>query len=173
MPILKTTVTYLEMTDPSDLVPAGPPDPRASIVEVRSCTVSFYRFLYGEVGRIYNWVERRRWSDERLAAHLADPNIRVWTLLYDGCPAGYFELFRDPEGGVELAYFGLMQEFLGRGLGKFLLTAATETAWAYDPRPARVWLHTCDLDAPQALPNYVARGFRPYKTDEELIETID
>jgi len=173
MPRLATTVTYLEMTDPSDLVGGRVDDPRVTIVEVGNCTNSYYLYLYTEVGRQYHWVERRRWAPERLAAVLADPNVRIWVLYFDGCPAGYYELARDAEGGVEVAYFGLLPEFLGRGLGKTLLTAAVESAWALEPRPTRVWLHTCTLDAPQALPNYMARGFRPYKTDEEIIETID
>ena len=170
---LTTTVTYLEMTDASELVGGRVDDPRVSVVEVGACTNSFYLYLYTEVGRQYHWVERRRWAPEKLAAVLADPNVRLWVLYFDGCPAGYFELARDAEDGVEVAYFGLLPEFLGRGLGKTLLTSAVEQAWALEPRPARVWLHTCTLDAPQALPNYQARGFRPYKTDEEIIETID
>ena len=167
---LRTTVTYLELTSPSDLRGEEVDDPRVAIVEVRGCTVSFYRFLYGEVGRGYHWVERRRWSDERLAAKLADPRVRLWVMLVEGCPAGYFELERDGEGGVEIAYFGLMPEFLGRGLGKHLLTAATRTAWGLEPAPARVWLHTCTLDAPQALPNYLARGFVITREEDYTVE---
>jgi GNAT superfamily N-acetyltransferase len=166
---IETTVTYLEMTEPAALVGFETDDSRAAIVEVRGCTVAFYRFLYSTVGGQYHWVERTRWSDERLAAHLADPAVRIWTLWYDGCPAGYFELFSEGDS-VEIAYFGLMEEFLGKGLGKHLLTAATKAAWSLGPR--RVWLHTCTLDAPQALPNYVARGFRPYQTGTEVIETL-
>jgi GNAT superfamily N-acetyltransferase len=161
------------MTEPSALIGSRAEDPRVALVEVRNCTNSFYLYLYTEVGRQYHWVERRRWSRDRLRAVLDDPNVRIWVLLYDGCPAGYFELARDQEDGVEVAYFGLLPEFLGRGLGRHLLTTAVETAWSLEPRPSRVWLHTCTLDAAQALPNYVARGFVPYKTDEEVIETID
>jgi GNAT superfamily N-acetyltransferase len=173
MATLTTTVTYLQMTDPGDLTGESVDDSRATFVEVRHCTNSFYLYLYTEVGRAWHWVERRRWSRERLRQVLDDPAIRIWTLLYDGCPAGYFELARDDEGGVEIAYFGLIPEFVGRGLGRQLLTTAVRTAWALEPAPSRVWLHTCTLDAPQALPNYIARGFRPYMTDEEVIETID
>lgn len=173
MATLTTDVTYLEMIAPEELLGATAAPDGATIVEVRDCTVSFYRYLYGTVGAAYHWVERRRWSDERLAAKLADPAVRIWLLQFEGRPAGYFEIERDTDGGVEVAYFGLLPEFLGRGLGKYLLTAAVKTAWSLEPRPARVWLHTCTLDAPQALPNYVARGFRVYKTDVEVIETID
>lgn len=173
MATLTTTVTYLEMDDPAALDGGKVDDPAVGLTEVRNCTVSFYRFLYGEVGKNWNWVERRRWTDEQLAELLASPQVGIWVLTVDGCPAGYVELLRDDDDGVEIAYFGLMPEFTGRRLGKHLLTVAVEKAWAFEPRPRRVWLHTCTLDAPQALPNYIARGFRVYKTEEEAIETID
>lgn len=173
MATLTTTVTYLEMTDPADLAGGTVDDPALTCTEVGHCTVPYYRFLYGEVGKNWNWVERRRWSDEQLAELLVSPKVRIWVLAVEGCPAGYVELLRDDEGGVEIAYFGLMPEYLGRRLGKHLLTLAVEKAWSLEPRPTRVWLHTCTLDAPQALPNYIARGFRPYKTETEVIETIE
>ncbi len=78
--------------------------------------------------------------------------------------AGYFELRNCEDGSVEIAYFGLLPEFLGRGLGKHLLTCATEQAWADGAN--RVWLHTCTLDDPAALPNYLKRGFRPFRTEK-------
>ena len=81
-----------------------------------------------------------------------------------GAPAGYFELRRDDEADVEIAYFGLLHQFLGRGLGAHLLTEAVERAWAIGA--TRVWLHTCSLDHPAALPNYVKRGFTAYRTEE-------
>lgn len=37
-------------------------------------------------------------------------------------------------------------------------------AWQFGGR--RVWLHTCSLDAPQALAAYQARGFREFETEE-------
>ena len=32
-------------------------------------------------------------------------------------------------------------------------------------QPRRVWVHTCDLDHPNALVNYQARGFSVYKVE--------
>ena len=173
MATLTTTVTYLEMSDPADLNGGTVEDATLTFTEVRHCTVPYYRFLYGEVGKNWNWVERRRWSDEQLSELLTSPTVRIWVLAVEGCPAGYVELLRDGDGGVEIAYFGLMPEFTGRKLGKHLLTLEVGKAWVLEERPSRVWLHTCTLADPQALPNYIARGFRAYKTEEEVIETID
>jgi GNAT superfamily N-acetyltransferase len=111
-------------------------------------------------------VDRLLWSDEEHRARLADPDVSLHLLSVAGAPAGYFELERHPDGAVEVAYFGLLPEFLGRGLGKYLLTKAAQEAFALGA--SRVWLHTCTLDDPAALPNYLARGFR--KVREETYE---
>ncbi len=157
------TVTYLELTDPERLRPSEWRDPRAAVVPCRP-TVGFYRYLLATVGGPWGWTSRVGWDDERLAHVLADPAVRVFVLLYDGCPAGFFELCRGPSE-TEVVYFGLAPEFIGRGLGGPLLTAAVREAFV--DRPARVWLHTCADDAPAALPNYLARGFVVTHTVEE------
>lgn len=88
-----------------------------------------------------------------------------------GTPAGYFELETQTDGNIEIAYFGLLPSFIGHGLGGALLTAAVERAWALGAR--RVWVHTCSLDHPRALPGYQARGFRVFHiahTEQDLPE---
>jgi GNAT superfamily N-acetyltransferase len=152
--------TYLEMTAPSDLRPARRAEGDVRVERVEGSPASFYRYLYAEVGRAYRWVDRLSWTDGDIRAHLASPGVSVWLLTVRGAPAGYFELKADAEAGVEIAYFGLLPEFIGRGYGKHLLTEAVERAWSLGAR--RVWLHTCSLDDPAALPNYLARGFRPF-----------
>ena len=82
--------------------------------------------------------------------------------------AGYYELRWDNEGGIEIAYFGLLPGWIGRGLGGALLTSAIEEAWRIDTNPSRVWVHTCNRDHPQALANYQARGMIVYKVEKEL-----
>jgi GNAT superfamily N-acetyltransferase len=159
---VSVTRTYLEMTRPEDLVPFRLADPAVRVERVFECPPSFFRYLYAEVGRRYHWVDRLGWSDEQFRCRLSDPNVTLWVLWVEAAPAGYFELERHPDdGSIEIAYFGLLPEFIGRGLGKYLLTVAAESAWA--ERPARVWLHTCTLDDAAALPNYLARGFRQYR----------
>ncbi len=160
----EVTRTYLEMRHASELRPARSDDPRIRIERLYDCSPSLFRHLYVEVGKNYHWVDRLPWTDEEIAAHLNQPEISFWLMTYDATPAGYFELRRCEDGSIEIAYFGLLPEFIGRGLGKHLLTCATEQAW--DDGANRVWLHTCTLDDTAAMPNYLKRGFRPFKTDE-------
>lgn len=134
------------------------------------CAVPLYRRLYKEVGEDWYWHDRLEWSDEKLAAHLARPEIAVFELMVGSESAGYFELGKQGDGTVEIAYLGLNPRFIGRGLGGALLTRAVEEAWKLGA--SRVWLHTCTLDSDRALPNYESRGFVPFRT-ERLEVDID
>jgi len=168
MPPVSVKRTYLEMTAPADLNPAGTPSPEPRIERIEECAPSFFRYLYAEVGRAYHWSDRLSWTEERVRRHLHDPGVSLWLLGWRGGPAGYFELKRHDDGSVEIAYFGLLPDFTGRGWGKYLLTRAVQAAWATGT--SRVWLHTCTLDHPAALPNYLRRGFRPFKEETYTAE---
>jgi GNAT superfamily N-acetyltransferase len=128
---------------------------------------AFYRFLYGEVGRQWRWVDRLALDDAALSAIVQDPSIEVHVLWADGQPAGFAELDRRkaPEG--ELAYFGLMPAFLGRGLGWFLLNWAVDAAWLGGAE--RVWVRTTSLDHPRAIVNYQRAGFVPVRQERFTI----
>jgi GNAT superfamily N-acetyltransferase len=163
MPSLAVTRTYLEMRSPGELLPAGEPAPGPRIERVGGCSTSFWRYLYSEVGREYHWTDRLIWTDAEIAAYLGDPAVSLHVLYVDHAPAGYYELRRHDDGSIEIAYFGLLPEYTGRGLGGWTLTHAVRDAW--DRGATRVWLHTCTLDHPSALPNYRKRGFIPYRTE--------
>lgn len=167
MPEISVTRTYLEMTTPADLRPEGSAGPGVRLERVVRCPWHFYRYLYAEVGRQYHWHDRLSWTEAQFRQHLAGPSV-IWLLTVEGAPAGYFELRTHEDRSVEIAYFGLLPEFVGQGLGKYLLTRAVEEAWAM--APPRIWLHTCTLDHPGALPNYIKRGFRPVR--EEVYQAI-
>lgn len=165
MATILTITTYLEMLTP----PAGQVTPPRDDVYVRrliSPGVDEYRTLYRGVGSQLNWVDRLVMADGELQAILRNPRVEVHVLDVGGKPAGYAELDRRTIDQIELAYFGLFPEFVGQGLGKFFLNWTIRQAWSYQPQ--RVWVHTCDLDHPAALPNYVRAGFRVY--EERLIE---
>jgi GNAT superfamily N-acetyltransferase len=168
MPTIDVTRTYLTMSAPADLVPAHRPEGDVRIERLGFCPTAFFRYLYAEVGRQYRWTDRLAWSDSQIRSYLDAGDVTVHVLYVEGAPAGYFELKRQQDGATEIAYFGLMDGYIGRGLGGWLLTQAVELAWA--GKPARVWLHTCTLDHPNALPNYVRRGFRPVREEVYQVE---
>lgn len=167
-PEIEVTITSLEMLARPARGPARPPRLTEKIALMRAGrpTVGFYRYLYNAVGEPWLWYERNRLSDTELAAIIQDEKVEVCVLYYDGTPAGYAELDFRREGEVELAYFGLIQDYIGLGLGRYMLDWAIDAAWSRDPR--RLWVHTCTLDHPAALPIYQKAGFVP--CGQETIE---
>lgn len=164
-PMAEYVTTYLEMHSPEQLRPAQLPrdaDPSFVVREVTERDWRFNRDLYFKVGENWNWTDKRSWSEEEWQKSVASPALRTFAAYYDEELAGYYELLRDDAGGVEIAYFGLLPDFIGRGLGGAMLTNAIEEAWRSSPSPARVWVHTCTDDHPGALANYEARGFVTY-----------
>ncbi|MCD0450751.1 GNAT family N-acetyltransferase [Actinocorallia sp. API 0066] len=142
---------------PIDVVRAEVPSPELS------------RYLYFGVGGDHLWSDRLPWSYEHWEHWLARPGVETWIAWDRGTPAGYAEFTPGADGDVEIICFGLLPAFTGRGLGGHLLTEAVRRAWTLGerhplPPTSRVWLHTCSLDGPAALPNYEARGFRVYDT---------
>jgi GNAT superfamily N-acetyltransferase len=168
---IDTLVTYLEMTAPPAALPPAPPRPGLEVRRARSPTVSFYRYLYGTIGADWTWVVRRLLSDQELCRILEDPAVEVNVLWLDGVPAGLAELDRRQPPDIELAYFGLLPEFIGRGFGRWFLDWAIRHAWRAGP--CRLWVHTCDLDHPRALGVYQKCGFRAYDQRIEQLRLPD
>jgi len=160
--------TYLEMRDPAALVPAVAPAVDVTIDRESPCAPALYRRMYLGVGSEYRWTDRAGWTDDDIAAHLAKPGLEIWIARVSGADAGFFELDPMPGGTVQIAYFGLLPGFVGRKLGGYLLTEAVRRAWSL--APSRVWLHTCTLDHPAALPNYLARGFAIVRAEHYVVE---
>jgi len=157
--------TYLEMWSREDFAPAFAQASDFQIVQMDIPDLDFYMFLYQSVGEEWAWRDRLELTDRELRRILAPPNTEVHVMFVCGSPAGYVELNRRQEGAVEIAYFGLRRPYMGRGLGKHLLSYGVERAWDMDAE--RVWVHTCNLDGPHALDNYLKRGFHIYRVIEE------
>lgn len=161
---MQATRTYLELATPQQFRSAFGEFPDLVIERVEGPTPDLYRLCYRTVGEAYHWRDRWNWTDDEIRRHLAQPEITLHVARRGPALAGWYELRRVPEDrSVEIAYFGLCPDAIGQGLGKHLLSCAVRDAWALEP--ARVWLHTCTLDHPAALPNYKKRGFAPYKSE--------
>lgn len=160
--------TYLEMSTPAQLRAALVNAEDVEIRRLQHLDLAFYRFLYQSVGEFYRWRDRLVMPESQLRDALLRSEVHV--LYVGGVPAGYVELAPEEDGSIEVAYFGLRPGFTGRGLGKHLLSFGVARAWEMGAR--RVWLHTCNLDSPAALPNYLARGFEVVETRREPMPTL-
>ena len=161
----EVTTWYLEMMSPAALCAVRDPG-GLQVSECRVAQYQFNRFLYQLVGAAWDWTDKLAWSDRQWQAYAEDDRLRTWVAYTQGSPAGYFELQQQTGGDTEIKYFGLVERFIGRGFGGFLLSQALEAAWAW-PGTERVWVHTCSLDHPGALHNYQARGMTLYRTETE------
>jgi GNAT superfamily N-acetyltransferase len=151
-------ITYLELPAGVPLLAPSRPAPDGFATrQVRDPAVN--RDMYRRVGADYQWVDRLTWGDERWAEYAA--RVETHLVEVDGQPAGYYEIELDAADSAKIALFGLLEEFQGIGLGGHALTAALSRARELRPR---VWLTTCTLDGPHALPNYRARGMRTFHT---------
>jgi GNAT superfamily N-acetyltransferase len=157
------TTSYLEMADQSKLRPSRPCGLDFRVQKAEIPCPELNRFLYTSVGGDWYWIDRLAWSYERWLSYLDRPELETWIGYVAGTPAGYYELEKQAGSNVEIAYFGLLPQFIGRGVGGELLTRAVECAWLM--QAVRVWLHTCTLDGPAALANYQARGFTLYRKE--------
>src|SRR5215472_14389853 len=169
--LVAVTTWYLEMDAPQQLVRVDSPLVEARVERADIPSPELSRFLYTAVGGDWYWTDRLEWDYARWLTYLDRPAVETLVLYVSGTPAGYVELEVQADDDVEIAYFGLLPRFIGRGLGGYLLSVGVERAWSQGAR--RVWVHTCSLDGPNALANYTSRGFRVYDQRVESVELPD
>ena len=146
--------TYLQLSDPARIRPARPVD--ASIARVEPPDGTINRAFYEAVGADHAWIDHLDKDAAWWQAHAE--RVETWVI---GDRAGYYELL-PADGEVQIAHFGLLPAFHGRGLGGALLEHALRRGFELG---TRIWVHTCTLDGPHALANYRARGLVPYRVD--------
>lgn len=156
--------TYLELLRPS-ASPAG--DVAGSLHRICG-DVPRYRALYGRIGAPWLWFTRTLLDDRALDRIISHPDVEAFALVQGGIDIALVELDFRRDGECELVFFGLAPEACGRGLGSALLREAIRRAFA---RPvSRMWLHTCTLDHPAAMPLYLRAGFTPYRRAIEIAD---
>ena len=125
------------------------------------------KFFYKNIGKNHKWVDRLIWSEEKWISYLSNEKVKTYVLSYKNDLVGFFELiFHYENKEVEIAYFGILEEYQNKKLGSFLLSQAIKKS--FDNDISRVWLHTCSLDHKHALNNYISRGMKVFK--EEIVK---
>lgn len=165
---IDVVVTYLAMTDPGQLHPAGRPPAGVHLARVPGHEAGARaREGYLAVGGPWLWTDRIHLDDSEWQAIIEAEQGEIWQAHDADGLVGYFHLARNGDD-VDIRYFGLVERCIGRGIGGWMLTRAVERCWAMGP--ARVTLNTCTLDGPAALPNYLKRGFSVLREEHRVKE---
>ena len=161
-------VTFLEMNEK----PARPAVPEPAGVQLErwaQAEPAEYIRLFKEIGTDWLWFSRLTLPEDELGGLLSEPTREIYSPVRGGQRLGLLEIDYEDRSNPEVAYFGLVPDAIGGGLGRWLMNQAIDMAWAR-PETERLWLHTCTGDSPQALPFYMACGFRPYRRAIEVAE---
>ena len=128
------------------------------------------KFFYKQVGKKHRWIDRLSWTDEKWINFISNKNLETYVISESKDLVGFFELLYSPElEETEISYFGLLEEYIGKGIGGYALGEAIKKSFKKNIK--RVWLHTCTLDHPNALKNYIARGMKVFR--KENINILD
>ena len=159
---------YLEIDSIKDLKKVIKPDGDYSLNLQEPINFQLNKFFYKNIGKKHKWIDRLVWTETQWIDYVSSKNVETYVFKFNADLAGFFELISHNEKKeVEIAYFGLLEEFQNKKLGSYLLSQAIQKS--FKPNVNRVWVHTCSLDHKNALNNYIARGMKIFKTETIII----
>ena len=160
---------FLELKDIKNLK-TNPTNKNKYLVKKIKPDFQLNKFFYKQVGKNHRWIDRLSWSDKKWINYISNRNLETYIISEFDELVGFFELLYNPElEETEISYFGLLEEYIGKGIGGYALSVAIKKS--FEKNIKRVWLHTCTLDHPNALKNYIARGMTVFK--KENINILD
>ena len=155
---------YLEINSLNDLNEGKKPTENYSLNLLDPINFQLNRFFYKSIGKNHKWVERLSWTEEKWISYVSSKNVQTFVLKKKDDLVGFFELiFHSEKNEIEIAYFGILEEYQNKKLGSYLLSEAIKKS--FENNVNRVWVHTCSLDHKNALNNYISRGMKIFKTE--------
>ena len=156
---------YLEINSPQDLKEGVQPSDDYSLALINPINFQLNKFFYKNIGKKHKWVDRLIWSEEKWINYVSSKNVNSYVFKYKDDLVGFFELILHQKNKeIEIAYFGILEEYYNKKLGSFLLSEAIRVS-LHKKSVERVWLHSCSLDHKNASNNYLARGMKIFKTE--------
>ena len=155
---------YLEISSINDLNEGNKPSEDYSLNLINPINFQLNKFFYKNIGKKHKWVDRLIWNEQQWIDYVSSNKVKTYVLKDKDDLVGFFELiFHYEKREVEIAYFGILEEYQNKKLGSFLLSEAIKKS--FNENINRVWLHTCSLDHKNALNNYIARGMKIFKSE--------
>ena len=155
---------YLEICSLQDLKEGNSPSNNFSLQLLNPINFQLNKFFYKNIGKNHKWIDRLIWTEDQWINYVSSKKVKTYILKNKNDLVGFFELiFHFENKEVEIAYFGILEEYQNKKLGSYLLSEAIKKSFV--PNINRVWLHTCSLDHKNALSNYIARGMNVFKSE--------
>ena len=154
---------YFEITSIKNLKGKNKPADKIFLELLDNKNFELNKFFYKQIGKKHQWIDRLVWQDKDWIKHVSNENLKTYILKEDEELVGFFELIFD-KNECEIAYFGILEEYIGKSLGGYLLSEAIKIA--FEKKMKRIWVHTCSLDHRNAFLNYQARGMNIFKTEK-------
>ena len=155
---------YLEINSLQDLKEGNKPSEDYSLSLIDPINFQLNKFFYKNIGKNHKWVDRLTWSEKKWINYVSNKSVKSYVFKFNDDLVGFFELILHPEKSeIEIAYFGILEEYQNKKLGSYLLSEAIKKS--FENKVNRVWVHTCSLDHKNALKNYVSRGMKIFKTE--------
>ena len=155
---------YLEIYSLHDLKEVYKPSNDYTLSLTDPINFQLNKFFYKNIGKKHRWVDRLIWSEQQWIDYVSNSKVKTYVLKKKDDLVGFFELiFHLENKEVEIAYFGILEEYQNKKLGSFLLSEAIKKSFVNNTK--RVWVHTCSLDHKNALSNYISRGMKIFKTE--------
>ena len=155
---------YLQINSIQDLNEVEDPSEDYSLNLLEPIDFQLNKFFYKNIGKKHKWVDRLVWTENQWIDYVSSEKVKTYVFKYNNYLAGFFGLiYHNEKKEVEIAYFGLLEEFQNKKLGSYLLSQAIKKS--FEENINRVWVHTCSLDHKYALNNYIARGMKIFKTE--------
>ena len=160
----KVERNYLEINFLEDLKRASNFSGKYSVSLVNPIDFQLNKFFYKSIGKNHKWIDRLSWPEEKWINYVSSKNVQTYVFKFNDDLVGFFELiFHQEKNEIEIAYFGILEEYQNKKLGSFLLSEAIKKSFKKNVN--RVWVHTCSLDHRNALNNYISRGMKIFKTE--------
>ena len=156
--------SYLEISSINDLLVKNKPFSDLYLEKVNPPNFQLNKFFYKEIGKKHSWTDRLVWDEKKWIDYLEDSRVNTYILKHNNDFIGYFEQIFDKNNlDCEIAYFGILEEYIGKKLGGYLLSEAIKISFNIGSK--RIWVHTCSLDHKNALQNYLSRGMKVFKSE--------
>jgi len=167
--INETTVTWLKYDGKFNF--NSPKISNIELIHEKNIDLSDYKKIYLNVGRKYGWVSRLNIEDNELLKIIKSNGVEIFFLKKYSKNIGFFELDYRDNSELRIVHLGLIEKYIGQGLGKFLLHAALK--FAKNIEINHIVLQTNTLDHPRALAFYQHNGFVPYaKRNAKIIKAV-